>query len=262
MSPDPNRLMLNRAEKVPSVAPGPRAKFGDPNSRAVPPVQDLVPGAPLFETSPAVARSREALGTVRSASGSMRSVPGGRRWRGRRRMGPRGGMGRLGPGAKAGRAPGRGRGDTGRPPEGGGGSGPSTYSTRFCPGPRIALGPCVNYGSSRREARGPMRILIADDNNFYRRALQLTLEEWGYEVVSAADGLAAWEVLGGPNPPKLAILDWEMPGLDGPELCRRVRGLFRHEPTYLILLTSKAGKENAIAGLDSGADDYVIKPFD
>jgi putative two-component system response regulator len=107
-----------------------------------------------------------------------------------------------------------------------------------------------------------MRILIADDNNFYRRALQLTLEEWGYEVVSAADGRAAWDVLSGPNPPKLAILDWEMPGLDGLELCRRVRGLFRHEPTYLILLTSKAGKENAIAGLDSGADDYVIKPFD
>jgi putative two-component system response regulator len=107
-----------------------------------------------------------------------------------------------------------------------------------------------------------MRILIADDNNFYRRALQLTLEEWGYEVVSGSDGMAAWEVLSGPTPPKLAILDWMMPGLDGPEVCRRLRGLFRHEPTYVILLTSKGGKENAVAGLESGADDYIIKPFD
>src|SRR5437868_11885810 len=107
-----------------------------------------------------------------------------------------------------------------------------------------------------------MRILIADDNNFYRRALQLTLEEWGYEVVSAADGVQAWEHLNGPHAPKLAILDWMMPGLNGPDVCRRLRALHRHEPTYVILLTSKSGKENAVAGLESGADDYVLKPFD
>lgn len=107
-----------------------------------------------------------------------------------------------------------------------------------------------------------MRILIADDNNFYRRALQLTLEEWGYEVVAAANGMAAWDVLSGPTPPKLAVLDWMMPGLDGPEVCRRLRGLHRNEPTYVILLTSKSGKANAVAGLESGADDYIIKPFD
>jgi putative two-component system response regulator len=107
-----------------------------------------------------------------------------------------------------------------------------------------------------------MRILIADDNNFYRRALQLTLEEWGYEVVAATDGEAAWAVLGGDQPPRLAILDWMMPKLDGPEVCRRVRSLPQYEPTYIILLTSKQGKSNAVVGLESGADDYIVKPFD
>jgi putative two-component system response regulator len=107
-----------------------------------------------------------------------------------------------------------------------------------------------------------MRILIADDNHFYRRALQLTLEEWGYEVVTAADGEEAWDQLNGSQAPKLAILDWMMPGLNGPDVCRRLRALHRHEPTYVILLTSKGGTENAVAGLESGADDYVQKPFD
>lgn len=107
-----------------------------------------------------------------------------------------------------------------------------------------------------------MRILIADDNNFYRRALQLTLEEWGYEVVTAADGEAAWAVLSGDQAPKLAILDWMMPGLDGPEVCRLARELRRPEPTYLILLTARAQKEDVVYGLDHGADDYLTKPFD
>ena len=107
-----------------------------------------------------------------------------------------------------------------------------------------------------------MRILIADDNNFYRRALQLALKEWGYEVVAVCDGLAAWEVLREDSAPKLAILDWMMPGMDGPDVCRRLRASFKPEPTYVIMLTSKQGKEHAVAGLDSGADDYVIKPFD
>src|SRR3954451_5024138 len=98
----------------------------------------------------------------------------------------------------------------------------------------------MNYPSARPTPTGTaaMRILIADDNNFYRRALQLTLEEWGYEVLAVADGESAWESLSGPKAPKLAILDWMMPGLDGPEVCRRLRALSRHEPTYVILLTS------------------------
>lgn len=107
-----------------------------------------------------------------------------------------------------------------------------------------------------------MRILIADDNNFYRRALEMTLKEWGYDVTPVADGVAAWEVLNAEDAPKLAILDWMMPGLDGPEVCRRLRAMNRHEPTYVILLTSRQGKESTVAGLESGADDYVVKPFD
>lgn len=108
----------------------------------------------------------------------------------------------------------------------------------------------------------PMRILIADDNHFYRRALEVTLREWGYEVLAVTDGQTAWDVLQSDQAPKLAILDWMMPGLDGLEVCRRLRAACRHEPTYVIVLTSKDGKEHAIAALDAGADDYVRKPFD
>jgi putative two-component system response regulator len=107
-----------------------------------------------------------------------------------------------------------------------------------------------------------MRILLAEDNSFYRRALEMTLREWGYDVVSVADGISAWNILQEENAPKLAILDWMMPGLEGPQVCRRLRAAFRHEPTYVIILTAKDGTENAVAALESGADDFVMKPFD
>ena len=107
-----------------------------------------------------------------------------------------------------------------------------------------------------------MRILIADDNHFYRRLLETTLRDWGYEVDAVGDGEAAWRKLQAEDAPQIAILDWVMPGLDGPEVCRRVRGLARPEPTYLVMLTSKTGKESVVEALDAGADDYVAKPFD
>jgi signal transduction histidine kinase len=107
-----------------------------------------------------------------------------------------------------------------------------------------------------------MKILIAEDNRFCRCMLEATLREWGYEVVAADDGEAAWQVLRDRAAPRLAILDWMMPGLDGLSLCKKVRALQRAEPTYLIMLTAKDGKENAIAGLEGGADDYINKPFD
>ncbi|HEX4607949.1 MAG TPA: HD domain-containing phosphohydrolase [Urbifossiella sp.] len=107
-----------------------------------------------------------------------------------------------------------------------------------------------------------MRVLIADDNHFYRCALAATLKEWGYEVVAVADGEAAWEVLRADDAPKIAVLDWMMPRLDGVEVCRRLRAMPRHEPTYIIILTSRDGKANAVRALESGADDYVTKPFD
>ena len=81
------------------------------------------------------------------------------------------------------------------------------------------------------------------------------------QVLVTADGQAAWEALQLPDAPKLAILDWMMPGLDGPEICRRARDLQRDEPTYLILLTARVHKEDVAYGLDHGADDYLTKPF-
>jgi putative two-component system response regulator len=107
-----------------------------------------------------------------------------------------------------------------------------------------------------------VKILIADDNHFYRMALKGILSEWGYKVVEAQDGTQAWSILKAPEPPQLAILDWMMPGLSGPELCRRVRALKRAEPTYLIILTNLDGKENSLGALRAGADDFIHKPFD
>ncbi len=107
-----------------------------------------------------------------------------------------------------------------------------------------------------------MRILIADDNHFYRQALKGILTEWGYSVLEAKDGNQAWEALSKPDAPKLAILDWMMPGLSGPELCKRVRGLDQPEPTYLIILTNLDGKEHILGALNGGADDFIHKPFD
>jgi putative two-component system response regulator len=107
-----------------------------------------------------------------------------------------------------------------------------------------------------------MKILIADDNLFYRCALGATLKEWGYEVQAVSDGAAAWEVLQEESAPKLAILDWVMPRMDGLEVCRKVRSLQKPEPTYILMLTSKGGKENVVEALESGADDYITKPFD
>ena len=110
-----------------------------------------------------------------------------------------------------------------------------------------------------------MRILIADDSVVSRHLLEATLRKWGYEVVVATDGVEAWNVLQGENPPRLAILDWVMPGLTGPEVCSRVRENSRHRDldyTYIVLLSSKSQREDLIEGLEAGADDYLTKPFD
>ena len=106
-----------------------------------------------------------------------------------------------------------------------------------------------------------MKILIADDDPIPRRMLQATLNAWGYEVVEARDGEEAWRLLQGEDGPPLAIMDWLMPGLDGLELCRRIRAHANAPYRYLILLTSRDSKEDVVAGMDAGADDYLIKPF-
>lgn len=107
-----------------------------------------------------------------------------------------------------------------------------------------------------------MRILIADDDPVSRRLLTHSLEAWGYQVVTAADGCQAWQVLAAPDPPRLAILDWMMPEMTGPMLCRALRRARRQPYTYVLLLTGRAERQDVVEGMESGADDYLTKPFD
>jgi DNA-binding response OmpR family regulator len=107
-----------------------------------------------------------------------------------------------------------------------------------------------------------MMILIAEDDIVSRRLLHATLEELGCEVLTATDGAEAWQALQRENAPRLAILDWMMPGLDGPEVCRRVRAASQSPPLYIILLTTRDSIEDVVRGLEAGADDYITKPFD
>jgi two-component system cell cycle response regulator len=108
----------------------------------------------------------------------------------------------------------------------------------------------------------PMRILIADDEAMSRRLLQKTLERAGYQVSTAENGRQAADLLCDLDGPRLALLDWQMPELDGPGVCREVRKRKEHSYVYMVLLTSKESKEDVVAGLESGADDYLTKPFD
>jgi DNA-binding response OmpR family regulator len=107
-----------------------------------------------------------------------------------------------------------------------------------------------------------MRILVAEDDATARHAIGALLAAWGYHVTSVSSGTEAWEALQRDDSPRLAILDWLMPGLDGPEVCRRVRRTPGAESVYLILLTARAGQGDVVAGLQSGADDYITKPAD
>ncbi len=106
-----------------------------------------------------------------------------------------------------------------------------------------------------------MRILIAEDDVTSRRMLEAMLVKWGYEVVIACDGNEAWAILQTEHAPKLVILDWMMPGMDGVEICRKVRQDIEDSPFYLILLTMRDSKEDIVSGLRAGANDYISKPF-
>ncbi|MBV6434183.1 MAG: Response regulator PleD [Bryobacteraceae bacterium] len=120
----------------------------------------------------------------------------------------------------------------------------------------------TSTGQTPGSGKETMRILIAEDSAPSRLALERVLVKWGYEVVPCRDGSAAWEQLQLPDAPRLAILDWMMPGYSGPEICRMLRAKGGEPYTYLLLLTSKTLKEDLIAGMEAGADDYVTKPFD
>ena len=106
-----------------------------------------------------------------------------------------------------------------------------------------------------------MRALIADDDPVAAMAVSRSMSNWGFEVAVVHDGLAAWEHLTSGDS-ALAIVDWEMPGLEGPELCRRVRSDASLAHLYLILLTARNSSTDLVAGLEAGADDYLIKPVD
>ncbi len=107
-----------------------------------------------------------------------------------------------------------------------------------------------------------MKILIADDSIVSRHLLEATLRKWGYDVVVACDGTEALDILQQEHAPSLAILDWMMPGLTGPEVCREIRQRGPEPYIYILLLTSRSQKEDLIEGMEAGADDYITKPFD
>lgn len=106
-----------------------------------------------------------------------------------------------------------------------------------------------------------MKVLIADDESVSRRLLEAALVRLGHEVLAVADGNAAWDLLKQPDAPSLAILDWNMPGCDGPEICRRVRQQEGAAYVYMMLVTSRNRTEEIVAGFQAGADDFVTKPF-
>ncbi len=106
-----------------------------------------------------------------------------------------------------------------------------------------------------------MKILVAEDDPVLRRLLESSLQKWGYEVVLAKDGAEAWTIMEGREAPRLAVLDWMMPGIDGVEVCRRVRQRVAQAYIYILLLTAKDEKFDVVDGLESGADDYLTKPF-
>lgn len=105
-----------------------------------------------------------------------------------------------------------------------------------------------------------MRILVADDDPVSRRMMQGLLQRSGYDVTVAENGSEALDILLAPDSPRLALLDWVMPGLDGPEVCRRIRALQGVPYIYITLLTSKVSDSDVVAGLEAGADDYLTKP--
>ena len=105
-------------------------------------------------------------------------------------------------------------------------------------------------------------VLIAEDDPLFRRILERWFQQWDYRVTAVENGLDAWEVLQREDAPQLAILDWMMPGIDGIELCRRIRSRDQSPYRYVLLLTAKDDKQDVIAGLEAGADDYLTKPFD
>jgi len=106
-----------------------------------------------------------------------------------------------------------------------------------------------------------MKILIAEDDPVSNEMLGFLLKQWGYQVVATRNGVEAWQALQANDAPRLAILDWQMPEMDGVEVCRRVRLNADLKHVYLLILTSMSRPDEIVSGLEAGANDYIIKPF-
>ena len=115
--------------------------------------------------------------------------------------------------------------------------------------------------SAREQPGHHMRVLAAEGNSVFQSMLRALLTKWGYDAAVARDGLEAWRILESAGAPRLAILDWMMPGMDGVELCRRVRGAGREPYIYILLLTARTESQDLVEGTEAGADDYLTKPF-
>src|SRR5215471_2739684 len=106
-----------------------------------------------------------------------------------------------------------------------------------------------------------MRILAAEDNPVFQSMLRNLLRKWGYEAVIAQNGTDAWQILASDRAPRMAVLDWMMPGMDGVQICRKVRSANREPYIYIVLLTARTDAEDLVEGMEAGADDYLTKPF-
>jgi two-component system, cell cycle response regulator len=116
-------------------------------------------------------------------------------------------------------------------------------------------------GVQHKQERPSKSVLVAEDNPVSQAILRSMLTKWGYTVEIAKDGVEAWAALQAQNAPRLAILDWMMPGLDGVEVCRRLRDAPREPYVYVLLLTARTTSEDLVEGMEAGADDYLTKPF-
>jgi DNA-binding response OmpR family regulator len=117
-----------------------------------------------------------------------------------------------------------------------------------------------NAAALPQQTQARLKVLIADDDPPTRILLRAAISQWGYEVIEAKDGGEAWQILETDNAPKLLILDWLMPVLNGIDLCTRIKQELPFRP-YIILLTQISGTENIIRGLEAGADQFLSKPF-
>jgi diguanylate cyclase (GGDEF)-like protein len=117
--------------------------------------------------------------------------------------------------------------------------------------------------ATKSESARIMQALVVDDSAVYRKLIGDHLRSWGFGVTLAVSGSEAWKILEQPDSPKLVLLDWVLPDIDGIELCQRIRKAGSSGPyVYVILLTSKEGRQNMLDAMQAGADDYLVKPFD